>query len=281
MRTWASVRVVEDLGVAALVAERAGEGFHGAVLPGTAGCDAECRDAQPAEPGPHRGRRERGAVVRAPGAGGPCRTKSAVRRARTSSDRRRRATAMRRHSRVCSSTLVRTRSGRPSCVRSRTQSSDQTGCGRSARRRVQAPSVAQRRRRGLRGTRRPSWRQRRSTRLWFTRQPSARSRAVMRREPERPNRRACVMSRAIQARCIRGHPGRAPRRAARLGEPPTGPTRRDWHDGSHVHDRLPPARRAQKFPADTSCTMALSRAGSATSRLNRAFSRSRSLRRFA
>ena len=82
-------------------------------------------------------------------------------------------------------------------------------------------------------------------------------------------------------RCIRGHPGRAPRRAARLGEPPTGPTRRDWHDGSHVHDRLPPARRAQKFPADTSCTMALSRAGSATSRLNRAFSRSRSLRRFA
>ena len=52
-------------------------------------------------------------------------------------------------------------------------------------------------------------------------------------------------------------------------------------DGSHVHDRLPPARRAQKLPEDTACKMALSRAGSATSRLRRAFSRSNSLRRFA
>ena len=102
---------------------------------------------------------------------------------------------------MCSSTMVRTRSGRPSCVRSLTKSSDQTGCGRSARRRVQEPSVAQRRRRrgAWRGTRSPSWRHSRSTRLGFTRQPSARSRAVMRREPERPNRRARVMRRAIQA----------------------------------------------------------------------------------
>ena len=84
-----------------------------------------------------------------------------------------------------------------------------------------------------------------------------------------------------QSRLVRGHLHGVPLRAARLGEGPAGPTLRDGHDGSHVHDRLPPARRAQKFPEDTSFKMALSRAWSATSRLRRAFSRSSSLRRFA
>ncbi len=79
----------------------------------------------------------------------------------------------------------------------------------------------------------------------------------MRREPERPNRRARVMSRAIQAGASAAT--RAGRRCV-LREPPTGPTLRDGQDGSHVHDRLPPARRAQKFPEDTSFKMALSRA---------------------
>ena len=161
----------EDLGGAARVAARAVGCFHGAGLPGTAGCDAAWRAAQPAEPGPHRGRRELGAVVRA----------------RTASDRRQRATAMRVQARVGSSTRACTRRGRPSCVRSLTKAEDQTWCGRAARRR------------GLRGTRRPSWRQRRGTRLWVTRPAAARRRAVMRRDPERPNRRARGMRRAIQA----------------------------------------------------------------------------------
>ena len=190
---------------------------------------------------------------------------------------------MLRHARACSSTMVSTRSGRPSCIRSLTKSSDQPWLGRAARRRVQEPSGAQPRRRcrGLRGTRRPSWRQRRSTRWWVTRQPSARSGAVMRREPERPNPPRPRDEPGDQGRFIRGHPDRAPLRAARLGEPPTDPTLRDWHDGSHVHARLPPARRAQKFPEDTAFKMTVSRAWSVTSRLRRAFSRSRALRRFA
>ena len=56
------------------------------------------------------------------------------------------------------------------------------------------------------------------------------------------------------------HPGRAPLCPARLGQPPTGPMLRDGHDGLHVRDRLPPARRAQKFPNATSLRIALSRA---------------------
>ena len=116
----------------------------------------------------------------------------------------------------------------------RKRSSRLTRRGSAARR---GAACRSRRRLGLRGTRRPSWRQRRSTRLWFTRQPSARSRAVMRREPERPKRRASVMSRAIQAGSSAAT--RAGHRCV-LREPPTGPTLRDGHDGSHVHDRLPP-----------------------------------------
>ena len=69
MRTWASVRVVQISGLRRSSRNGSVEGFPVVVLPGTAGVDAECRDAQPAEPGPHRRRRERGAVVRAPGAG--------------------------------------------------------------------------------------------------------------------------------------------------------------------------------------------------------------------
>ena len=56
------------------------------------------------------------------------------------------------------------------------------------------------------------------------------------------------------------HPGRAPLCPARLGQPPTRPTLRDGHDGLPVRDRLPPARRAQKFPDATSLRIALSRA---------------------
>ena len=269
LRTWASVRVVKISGVRP--ASRRVP-LHASPAPFSQGLPGSMQRVVP----PSRRSQDRTAVAVNSGPvserrelGGPGRTKRAVRRARTSSDRRWRAPAMLRHARVCASTRVRTRSGRPSCVRSRTKASDQTWWGRAARRR------------GLRGTRRPSWRQRRSPRLWFTRQPSARSRAVMRREPERPNRRARVLRRAIQAGAARGHPGRAPRRAARRGAHPTGPPLRDGHDGSHVHARLPPARRAQTFPEDTACKLAVSRAWSATSRWRRAFSRSRALRRFA
>ena len=63
-----------------------------------------------------------------------------------------------------------------------------------------------------------------------------------------------------QGGLVRGHPGSAPRRAARLGQDPAGPTLRDDQRGAHVANRLPPARRAQKFPEATSWRIALSRA---------------------
>ena len=78
----------------------------------------------------------------------------------------------------------------------------------------------------MRGTRSPSRRQSRSTRVGFTRQPSARRRAVMRREPERPKRRARAMIRAIRAGssvatragCRCGRRGGARTRQARRSE---------------------------------------------------------------
>ena len=51
-----------------------------------------------------------------------------------------------------------------------------------------------------------------------------------------------------QGGLVRRHPGGVPLRAARLGEDPTGPTLRDDQRGPRVRDRLAPARRAQKFP---------------------------------
>ena len=60
-----------------------------------------------------------------------------------------------------------------------------------------------------------------------------------------------------QSRLVRGHLHGVPLRAARL---PAGPTLRDGQRGSHVRNRLPPARRAQKFPDATSLRMAWSSA---------------------
>ena len=56
-----------DLRIETLVAQRAGEGFHLAVLPGAARLDAERRHAAAPQPAPDRRGRERGAVVGAEG----------------------------------------------------------------------------------------------------------------------------------------------------------------------------------------------------------------------
>ncbi len=75
--------------------------------------------------------------------------------------------------------------------------------------------------------------------------------------PEAP--RQCDQA-GDQGGLVPRHPGRVSLCPARLGQPPTRPTLRDGHDGLHVRDRLPPARRAQKFPDATSLRIALSRA---------------------
>src|SRR5581483_1416407 len=87
-----------------------------------------------------------------------------------------------------------------------------------------------------------------------------------------------------QARLVVGHGRRAPLGGARLAQDPAGPALRDAPRAAHLADVLDhraPLRRAQYFPEAASLRMALSSSASARSRLSRAFSRSRSLRRLA
>ena len=270
MRTWASVRVVQISGVAALVTARAGEGFPVAVLPGTAGVDAACRDTQPAEPGPHRCRRERGAVVRAPGAGRavPPEARRAARQdvvgpsaARDSDAAARPRVLVHEGVHPQGPTVVRPFAdavvGPDGGVRPRGAAPGLAGHPEALRAPaprhplvVHAPALGPQQGRDATGAGAP--------------------------EPPRPRDAP-----GDPGRCIRGHPGRAPQRAARLGDPPTGPTRRDGHDGSPVHERLPPGAPGAEVSRGHGLHDGVVRAWSATRRLRRAFARSRALRRFA
>ncbi len=83
--------------------------------------------------------------------------------------------------------------------------------------------------------------------------------------------------RRVRCGAARGIPLRRPG----LAEDSTCPALGDPQVPLHVHHRLPPPRRAQKFPFAASRRIALSSAWSATSFLSRVFSRSSSLSRLA